>query len=108
VLRHNYDIAFSRKFGIFLAVGILLANFTFIEAFFLSDRETTTKKPPSRCYGTEYNSCKQICCGNQVYERSRGDEGCCGWKLINTDREICCDNSYIIMKEEECSKPVSS
>ena len=75
--------------------------------FYTAEAVTKEKVKLLRCYGTEYDGCKQICCGNQVYDRTTGDEGCCGWKMFFTDTEICCPGNKIIMMGEKCVIPIS-
>ncbi|KAI0240247.1 hypothetical protein LSAT2_009076 [Lamellibrachia satsuma] len=60
-----------------------------------------TENTLRQCDDKEFDFRRELCCGDQLYPRETGNESCCGWKLLDYTKEICC-NEFVIDKLDKC------
>ncbi|KAI0240241.1 hypothetical protein LSAT2_009070 [Lamellibrachia satsuma] len=86
--------------GVVLVLGTLVASSAFVDGFTLWGGNDDTV-PKGRCAGKEFNFRRELCCGGQLYPRETGTESCCGYKLLDTVEEKCC-NGFVIEFHDRC------
>ncbi|KAK2164731.1 hypothetical protein NP493_1395g00042 [Ridgeia piscesae] len=83
--------------SVLLVLGTLVTCCTLVDSFFLN--KDNCKK--GKCAGKAFDIGTHICCVDQLYERKTWTECCCGWKVLDTTKEKCC-NDFVIRLEDKC------
>ncbi|KAI0240240.1 hypothetical protein LSAT2_009069 [Lamellibrachia satsuma] len=84
--------------GVLLALGTVVAGCVLVDGFSLWGKENYKN---GKCAGQDFDMGTHICCVDQLYERKTWNECCCGYKVLDTAIEKCCNN-FVIQLADKC------